>query len=247
MHKLLISKIKEKKPLDNLDDEIILEQIQKILNQNLKIKKSLDENNPKNSSFKKLVSLARNELNKRYGIFWLDKTGLTAHKSSKERFPYYKQLYKKIFEITGNPKTILDIACGLNPLSIPLMEMKPYYTGIELSKIDCENLNNWLKINKINGKIIQQDITKSLNFPSADLVFLFKVFDSVEEKGHKLAEKILKNLNCRYAVISFSTTTLKGNKMNFPRRGWIEQLLKRLNYKYKNIELPNEIFYVVRL
>ena len=41
-----------------------------------------------------------------------------------ERISIYKDLYKQIFKITKKPKSILDLGCGLNPLSYPLMNLK---------------------------------------------------------------------------------------------------------------------------
>jgi hypothetical protein len=246
MYELLIKKIKEKKPLDKLEDKYVEEKINLFLKNNPKIK--VDFTNQKNSNFKRILKEVRNELNKRYGIFWLsNELSLESHKSSKERLTFYKELYKKIFEITEKPETILDISSGLNPLSIHYADFKGEYIATELAKKDCDLLNEYFKQNHIKGKAIQLDLTKTNKFPKADMVFLFKVFDSVEEKGHKLAESIIKSLDTKYIIISFATTTARNRKMNFPNRGWIEQLLKRLNLNYKKLEFENEIFYVVKV
>lgn len=248
MYKLLINKIKEKKPLDRLDDAYVRERIEDFLKKNTKLAKKIDFENERNKDFKTVLKAVRDELNKRYGIFWSDEFNLESHRSSKERMGFYNELYKKIFAITGKPNSILDISAGLNPLSIKYMDgFEGKYVSTELAQKDCEMINRYFKENKINGKAIQQDITKNLEFPEADVVFLFKVFDSVEEKGHKLAERILKDLKCRYAVISFATRTAWGKKMNFPNRGWIERLFERLELSYKKLEFENEVFYVVRL
>lgn len=250
MYELLIKKIKEKKPLNNLDDSLIEEKIINFLKLNPKINKSLDLNNEKNKEFIKILKSIRNNLNKHYGIFWLSNTiSLESHKSTKERLNFYPELYRKIFALTGKPKTILDISSGLNPLSFEFTNLpkSTKYIATELSKQDCEILNNFFQKNQINGEAIQIDLTKTQSFPKADVVFLFKVFDSVEEKGHKLAELIINNLKANYAVISFATITTKNQKMNFPNRGWIERLLERLKLTYKKLNFGNEVFYIVKL
>ncbi len=245
MYELLLERIKEKKPLDRLDDSIVLDRINKFLDKNKKLLKKIDFKNGRNANFKLVMKNVRDELNKRYGQFWSNKISLEGHKSSMERLNFYTDLYKKIFKITGKPGSILDISSGLNPLSISLMNFNGKYICTEINSRDCDLLNEWFKKNKINGKAIQIDITKTFDFPKAELVFLFKVFDSVEENGHKLAENILKNLKCKYAIVSFATIAINGKKMNFPSRGWIERLLDRLNLKYNKIEFSNEIFYII--
>ncbi|MDI6798183.1 MAG: hypothetical protein QMD09_14645 [Desulfatibacillaceae bacterium] len=44
---------------------------------------------------------------------------LAAHVSTAERTPYYKDFYSSLFAAAGPPKSILDIGCGLHPLSYP--------------------------------------------------------------------------------------------------------------------------------
>lgn len=44
---------------------------------------------------------------------------LTLHKSSKERFAVYEELYERIFLWSGKTNNIVDIACGFNPYLSP--------------------------------------------------------------------------------------------------------------------------------
>jgi len=43
---------------------------------------------------------------------------LAAHVSTRERLPILADFYPAIWELTGKPRTVLDIACGLNPIAI---------------------------------------------------------------------------------------------------------------------------------
>ena len=64
-------------------------------------------------------------------------------------------------------------------------------------------------------------------------------------KGHKTSEEIIKAIPAKFVVVSFATLTISGKKMNYPRRGWIELMCKRLGYEFKLLEFSNELFYVV--
>src|SRR5262245_17166809 len=43
------------------------------------------------------------------------------HASTQERLPVLDRFYADIFAVTGEPASLLDVACGLNPLAVPWM------------------------------------------------------------------------------------------------------------------------------
>ena len=232
----IISKIKIKKPLDRLDDEFV----QKFLDEFYKKNSKFKNKELKQREIKNVVKKVRNELNKVYGQFWLNnKLDLKAHKSTKERINTYKELYKELFKITGKPNSILDISAGLNPLAYP---KGIYYIATELTELDCSLIKKCFKDNKINGEVLKIDILKEYIFPKADITFMFKLLDLV---SHKDAERLLTSMKSKYIVVSFSTVTTRNKKMNYPRRGWFERLLTRLDLDYKKLHFENEMFYVI--
>lgn len=47
---------------------------------------------------------------------------LSTHVSTQERFPYYETFYQVLFDLLDPPRTILDLGCGLHPLSFPFQQ-----------------------------------------------------------------------------------------------------------------------------
>ena len=246
--KNLINKIKSKK-YKTLSDDLIELEIENYLKSNIK------------ATEKQIIKAVKGRLHKIYGSFQIKKRkkrgkyikdpkkALGTNLSTKERINIYKELYKKIFQITGKPKTILDIGAGMNPISYKFLGVKPKYIAIEIDKEDVKFLNNFFKINKINGKAILMHINEKniKKLPKSDLTFLFKAIDPIEiKKGHKLAEKLVKELKSKNIIISFPTKTISQKQMNYPQRGWIEQMLKRLKLEFKILKYPNEIFYIIK-
>jgi len=171
--------------------------------------------------------------------------------STKERLPFYKELYKKI--LPKKTKIILDIGSGLNPFSLVFMNLnKINYYAYDINKNIVNILKKYFKIikdkTKIEGKSKLFDIKHAdlKKLPKSDVVFLFKLLDVLEQKKHKLAEKIIKELNSKIIVISFAIRTISGKKMNFPERGWIERMLHRIKLKFEKIYFKNEIFYIIK-
>lgn len=231
---------------ENVDEEIALKDIKAILHkahgsfrtkdkERIALLKELEEN-PENSEI-------------------IDKI-LETNRSTKERLEIYREVYRKIFAITGKPKSILDLGCGINPVSFVYMDLENpevKYYACDINESDRDFLEKFFQISKIQGKSEILDLGKIENvkyLPKADLCLMFKLIDVLEEEkeGHKYAEEMIKILaeKARFIVVSFATKTLSGKKMRHPYRGWIERMLDRIGLDFERFESKNEIFYVIK-
>jgi len=241
MHNHLINRVKEKKELSGIDESIIEKVISKLVN-------GINIDLLKEKELKEIVKQARSELRILSGGFRdynnLSENPTLMHSSTRERKDFYPKLRKIISEL--NIKSILDLGSGVNPLE--LADKSITYYASDINQSDLSIIDKFFKENNIRGKTFifdLRDIDQNYNeLPKADLCLLFKVLDVIEKKGHKLAEKIIKLVDAKYFLISFSTKTLSGKPMNHPQRGWIERLLSRLGYSYTLIKEKNEIFYL---
>ncbi|MEM4260021.1 MAG: hypothetical protein QXG00_02190 [Candidatus Woesearchaeota archaeon] len=275
----IIDHIKEKKEFHNLDDSIVKEKLEKILNNNTKLKTLIQRIEPnklkKNKKYKELIKIVRKNLREIYGVFILDNYSkinnhivtlkklkeeddkkylairiLSVHKSTQERLPFYTEIYKKIFAITGKPKTILDLGCGLNPFSYFFLGCRPNYIATDLNEKDLIPIQRFFEIEKINGYTIAINLTKDYDtlkkMDKVDVCFVFKLFDSLEKTKFNVTENVIQNLNASYVIVSFPTRSLGGKKpIKKEKRAWFERILKKNNYTYTTFEVSNEFFYVI--
>ncbi|MBR9676522.1 hypothetical protein GOV04_00080 [Candidatus Woesearchaeota archaeon] len=265
--KEIINSIKEKKTLQSIDNNIIEEKLVEHFKKNsgdLKKLLALETINKKNKIYKKTVKTLRDYFNKTYGIFNLEpnrqklfeqlkKTPsnekilielLKTHKSTLERIPNLNKFYEIIFSVTKDPKTILDLGCGLNPLTYQWMFLDNVnYTAVEINKADVLLLNEYFKIAKIKGVALKADLNKYSNTKKYNVVFAFKVLDMIDKKQ---VERLITNLNYKWFVATFSTKTIKNKAMNLPYRRYLQLMLGRLNIKYKTIKIGDEIIYLIR-
>lgn len=244
----ILNKIKEKKELSSIPDSFILPFVEKHTPKNKELKKS---------DIKLIVSLVRSDLRRSTGMFqksgeklWklreslakenkVDKL-LETHLSTKERIQFYPKLKEIIFNL--NPKSILDLGCGLNPLALASKEIKYYAVDIQQSDLDI--VKQFFEKNNIHGKTINLDVSKSLSsLPEADLCLALKLLDLLPLKAQQ-AEKIL-SLNCKKFIFSFSTKTLSGKLMLHKKRLWLERVLHNKNIEFYTLSSDNEIFYII--
>ena len=272
---ILIEEIKKKKELRGIDNNFVRQYLIKHFHQEPKQLRLLQENfNPKSKTYALVIKNVRAQLRRVYGLFRDDAKErksifetllkassakrallqkiLSTHASTQERLPIYRDLYSKIFAITTKPKIILDLGCGINPFSFPFMELTECnYYAYDINEEEITSLNSLFQLlhkenSSFTGKAIVADIL-SVTFPKADLCFLFKMTDVIDQgKGHSRTEELLKKIHAKYIVISFATKTMSGKAMTAPRRSWMEWLCKRLGYEYRVLEFENELFYVVK-
>ena len=76
---------------------------------------------------------------------------LARHDSTRERIPYIHEFYKTILEIAHTPRTILDLACGLNPFALPFMGLPQ---GVEYHAYDIHQP----RVDLINNFFASQNI-----------------------------------------------------------------------------------------
>ncbi len=224
----------------------------------------------KNKKFKEITKIIRKELYSSYGLYQVKKQWkkelllndlknnqdlqkgsieiLRLHSSSRERLNEYKKIYSEIFRITSKPKIIIDLACGLNPCSLVLINFKGNCFAYDIGN-EIEFLNKYFEVVKkfgLNGKAFIKDITSDFNFKKGDICLLFKFLDLIKDRVN-FFKNLIKSLKCKYLIVSFSKKTISLKNMKQVERKWFNNLLKKLHLKYSLLDFENESFYVIRL
>ncbi len=276
---------KKKKELRTINNEFlnkkIREEIKKLSKEEInKIK------NRKSSEYKRIIKSLRAELRRIHGVFQrknqkkrqelikkLSKTTnneekktiireiLKTHQSTLERMNYYEEAYKKIFSITGKPKKILDLGCGLNPLSYYFLDCKPEYYCGDINDEEIKIINDFFKEEKIKGKAMIIDLTskesrKKFYGIKADTIFLFKTIDTIEEQERNLSKtiikKIIEEIKPKNIIISFPTKSIGGRRIRKEENkekksnNWFSRFLEEEKLKYKIISLEGEEFWIIK-
>lgn len=273
---VLVSEVLSKGQIKDLPENLILYKINKFFLTNGDIRKKLEKEFEvkgdkivRSKLFKEVVKRIREEIGVVYGSFltkdfgkkekFLDKENyleiLKLHKSTRERFDFYNEVYSKIFD-WFKPKKIGDLACGLNPVSYFIMkdvlEEDVKYFASDLNPSDMAFLNLFFEKTKINGVARDYDLTtldflEDKNFLDCDLVFLFKALDSLEFAKRNVSKKILEGIRANHIVVSFPTKSLVSKKeFKSEKRNWFVNFLDRMDYKYEEFEIENEQFFLIK-
>jgi len=170
---------------------------------------------------------------------------LSLQRPTKERLPYYEKIWKK-----HNYKNIIDIGCGLNPLSAFLVNKKfDSYLALDISP---EILDFVKEASKILGKQIETKEYNFLELPSfeGEIALLWKVIPIMYKfRGHGYVMAYLNELKNRfnYISISFPRRTLgRGKPIGRAWKGYIRKISEKLNLKITDeFEIPTEYFIIL--
>ena len=264
--KYLIEKIMQKKEFSQLpikDVEIALEKFNKKpnLNEYQKVKLTRQLLRRLFSSFSSRKLLNKDILKKEKGkeVEWL----LNKHKSTKERFPHYEEIYNKIFEdlnsnIEKNKETsVIDLGAGINGLTYSKMPENTNYIAIEAMGQFVDLMNDFFKEHNIKNKArayqlslfnieeIKQLINKQ---KKPRIVILFKVIDSLELMQRDYSKKLINEVAplSDKITLSFATKSLGNRKKFSAQRNWVLKFIKE-NYNILNdFELGGERYIIFK-
>ncbi|PJE81397.1 hypothetical protein COU58_02860 [Candidatus Pacearchaeota archaeon CG10_big_fil_rev_8_21_14_0_10_32_42] len=250
----LIKKITEKKEFSNLpkeDVEIAFSKFDK----------------EENSDYQKL-KLTRDFLRKVYSSFssrkllnikdkdpeWV----LMKHKSTKERFHFYSEVYSRIIKEYEKSKSlsIIDLGCGVNGFSLDfLKKINPSakYVGVEAIGQLCKLANFYFKSKKEESKVTHlslfnldevANLIESEKHPK--IVLLFKVVDSLEVMKRNYSKDLLQRIvpTAEKVVVSFATKSLGSRKKFFVQREWLIKFIQN-NFDVKDdFEIEGERYLI---
>ena len=216
----------------------------------------------KDDSHEEQIRCTREVLHRVYGAFgsrkllvlkerdpeWI----LRKHLSTRERLPYYAELYRRIL---GKFKgTVVDLGAGVNGFSLGFIPGVKYI-GIEGIGQLVNLMNQYFKKQKLKAKAIHtslfqlkkiKDIIKKEK--SKKVVFLFKTLDSLEMLQRDFSKILLLGITplVDRVVVSFATRSMISRKPFKVKRNWIVYFIKE-NFKIDDdFELGGERYIVFK-
>ncbi|HOL54284.1 MAG TPA: hypothetical protein PK699_00100 [bacterium] len=175
---------------------------------------------------------------------------LLLHCSTRERIESYETLYREIFSLTGNPKSILDLACGFNPYSIPWMDIcgPIEYYAYDIDSLLIESINRFLGMINYPKLAIVKDIIFEDVEEYGDVCFIFKFLPTAERVKKGASIELLEKIKSQFIIVSFPLKSIGGK-----RKGMLENYSKIFEPVFtqryiimKRFILEEEVFYILR-
>jgi 16S rRNA (guanine(1405)-N(7))-methyltransferase len=139
---------------------------------------------------------------------------MESHSSTRERLPILDKFYLAIFEITGQPSSILDAGCGLNPLALPWMDLSKdaRYVALDIDAARVDFLNRFLALAGHEPLARCQDILSHAPTDRADVALLLKMSPTLERQGSGATLRLIEQLKAKHVVVSYAVKSLGGRE-----------------------------------
>lgn len=172
---------------------------------------------------------------------------LLCHASTRERLPEADALFDRAFRAAGDPKTVLDLACGFNPIYLGARGGVAV-TGVDIHGgcvrfvNDCARLCGW----NVSARL--HDLISDIPRDPCDLALMMKLLPVMEGQKNGAARRLIEGVRARHILVTFPTKTLGGRGVGMEKHysEWFEALRPENADIIDRFSAANELCYVLK-
>jgi 16S rRNA (guanine(1405)-N(7))-methyltransferase len=172
------------------------------------------------------------------------------HTSTRERLGFLEDFYSQPLAGLGPIHSLIDLACGLNPLALPWLPLAP---GAQVLACDiyadmAAFLNGFFTHTGINGRAFTCDLIHHLPEQTAQpvqLALLLKTIPCLEQVDKSIGRRLLSSIQAEHMLVSFPVHSLggrgKGMRVNYDLH--FQELITDLPWQVTRFDFPGELLY----
>jgi 16S rRNA (guanine(1405)-N(7))-methyltransferase len=172
-----------------------------------------------------------------------------SHASTHERLPILDTFFSTTLSGITPIQSVLDLACGLNPLALPWMPLDgsvPYF-ACDIYNDMVKFLSGFFAHLKQNGRVWQCDLSETVPQEKVHLGLLLKAIPCLEQLDKQYPLHLLEGINAQHVLVSFPVASLggheKGMRANYEKH--FMQLVADHPWKVRRFEFPGELAFLV--
>jgi 16S rRNA (guanine(1405)-N(7))-methyltransferase len=179
---------------------------------------------------------------------------LGRHASTRERTGELDRFYPEVWSAVGSaPRSVLDLACGLNPLALPFMGLgaAASYSACDVDGRVLEEVEDFLTLVGQPHRTWACDLVEAAPSDTADVALLLKTVPLLDRQDPDAAQRVLAALSARHAVVSFPARSLGGRgRLERTYRSRMTGLIGELGARVESsteLAFRSELVYVLAL
>nr|AIA18848.1 Ribosomal RNA methyltransferase (FmrO) [uncultured bacterium] len=172
------------------------------------------------------------------------------HASTRERLPILEDFYAATLASLGQVSSVLDLACGLNPLTLPWMPLAPdaRYYACDIYADMIAFLNGFFTRAGLEGQTEECALAAGAPNVQVDLALVLKALPPLDQQAKHAGRDLLRALNARHILVSFPAQSLggrgKGMAENYEQR--FRTLADSEGWAIERFVFPTELAFLVR-
>ncbi|MBZ0305168.1 MAG: hypothetical protein K8I82_03785, partial [Anaerolineae bacterium] len=166
--------------------------------------------------------------------------------TTRERLEIIDNFYPRIFEVTGIPQIILDVACGLNPLTLPWLDHDVTFYAYDIHQPRIEFLNHFFTLRGGAHQAKMQDILVHPPEAPGDVALLLKELHRFERRQRGISLPLLQKLKVKFVVVSLPVRGLSGrHDLKEGHRNMLYNLIEGQPWCVTEVEFSNELIFCI--
>ena len=174
---------------------------------------------------------------------------MRGHASTNERIPFLEEFFQTCLEPIKPVESILDLACGMNPLSVPWMPLKEDFSyracDIYLDMLDF--ITAFFTHFNIDGYAFPCDLVSGPPRETAQVAFLLKTIPCLEQVDKQIGAALLTRIKADHILVSFPAKSLGGRDKGMPEfyRTHFLDLIKDQTWQVREFSFPTETAFLI--
>jgi 16S rRNA (guanine(1405)-N(7))-methyltransferase len=193
----------------------------------------------------RLASLPRDLSHPQVHAFCLEM--MAVHASTQERLPYIQRFYRELLSGLDPIRSLSDLACGLNPLSLPWL---PLAKGAALYACDIYTdltafLHAFFSHFGLNARAETCDLIHAAPPQPVQLALLLKTIPCLEQIDKTVGRRLLETVQADVLLVSFPVYSLGGRSKGMLQyyETHFRTLVKDLPWRITRFEFPSELVF----
>jgi len=175
---------------------------------------------------------------------------MRTHTSTAERLPVLNTFFKTCLAPIAPVHSVIDLACGMNPLAIPWMPLAEQFTyyACDIYEDMLGLVTRFFERFRIQGKSFACNLIREIPETNAEVAFLLKSIPCLEQIKKSFGVQILEMIPSQNLLVSYPVHSIGGRKKGMPDfyRRHFYQLLSGKDWDVQEFQFQTELAFLVR-
>jgi len=174
---------------------------------------------------------------------------METHASTAERIPIMDSFFDTCLESISPIKSVLDLACGMTPLSIPWMPMEEGFTyhACDIYIDMLAFIQSFFDKFQINGKAFTCDLIGNIPPKKVQVGLILKSIPCLEQVDKEIGLRLLEGIKAEHILVSFPVRSLGGQRKGMPEfyQANFYEMVSEKPWQIKRFEFTTELAFLV--
>jgi 16S rRNA (guanine(1405)-N(7))-methyltransferase len=172
------------------------------------------------------------------------------HASTRERLAILDDFYREILSPLGPIESVLDVACGLNPLARAWMPLQPetQYFACDIYADMIAFLNRFFTQMNLPGEAWLCDLVQQAPSQPAQLALVLKTIPCLEQLDKSIGRRLLAGLPAKHMLVSFPAQSLGGRSKGMLENyeAHFREMVAGLDWQVERFEFKTELAFLIK-